>query len=71
MRLFVTLALTTGARMGAILDLTWDRVDFEHNTIDFMPSGRNKTNKRRTVVAMSKKAREALLEARKGALTDS
>ena len=69
-RLFVTLALTTGARMGAILDLTWDRVDFEHNTIDFMPSGRNKTNKRRTVVAMSKKAREALLAARKGALTD-
>lgn len=69
-RLFVTLALATGARMGAILDLTWDRVDFEHGTIDFMPAGRDKTNKRRVVVRMTDKAREALLEAHKGALTD-
>lgn len=69
-RLFVTLALATGARMGAILDLTWERVDFEHETIDFMPAGRDKTNKRRTVVRMAPKAREALLEARKGALSD-
>jgi integrase len=56
--------------MGAILDLTWDRVDFTHNTIDFMPAGRDKTNKRRTVVAMAPKAREALLEAQAAALTD-
>jgi integrase len=69
-RLFVTLALATGARMGAILDLTWDRVDFAHGTIDFMPAGRDKTNKRRVVVAMATKAREALLEARKAALSD-
>lgn len=69
-KLFVTLALATGARMGAILDLTWDRVDFQHGTIDFMPAGRNKSNKRRTVVAMAPKAREALLEARKAALSD-
>lgn len=69
-RLFVTLALATGARMGAILDLTWDRVDFEHGTIDFMPAGRDKSNKRRVVVAMAPKAREALLEAREAALTD-
>jgi integrase len=69
-RLFVTLALATGARMGAILDLTWDRVDFQHGTIDFMPAGRDKTNKRRVVVAMAPKAREALIEAREAALTD-
>lgn len=69
-RLFVTLALATGARMGAILDLTWDRVDFEHGTLDFMPAGRDKTNKRRTVVAMAPKAREALEEAFKGRLSD-
>lgn len=69
-RLFVILALATGARMGAILDLTWGRVDFTHGTIDFMPAGRDKTNKRRTVVPMNKRAREALLEAREGALTD-
>ena len=69
-RLFVTLALSTGARMGAILDLTWDRVDFEHGTIDFMPAGRDKSNKRRTVVAMAAKARAALEEAYKGRLSD-
>ena len=69
-RLFVTLALATGARMGAILDLTWNRVDFAHGTIDFMPAGRDKTNKRRTVVAMAAKAREALDAAHKGRLSD-
>jgi len=69
-KLFVKLALATSARMGAILDLTWDRVDFKHNTIDFMPAGRDKTNKRRTVVPMTPKLREALQEAREGALTD-
>lgn len=69
-KLFVTLALATGARMGAILDLTWDRVDFDHGTIDFMPAGRDKSNKRRTVVAMAPKAREALIEAREAALSD-
>ena len=69
-RLFVTLALSTGARMGAILDLTWDRVDFEHGTIDFMPAGRDKSNKRRTVVAMAAKAREALEEAFRARLSD-
>lgn len=68
--LFVTLAISTGARMGAILDLTWDRVDFTHGTIDFNPAGRDKTNKRRTVVPMNKRAREALEEAQKAALTD-
>src|SRR5262249_31474822 len=33
-RLFTILAMATGARMGAILGLTWDRVDFEHGLID-------------------------------------
>lgn len=69
-KLFVKIALGTGARMGAILDLTWDRVDFDHNTIDFMPAGRDKTNKRRVVVPMTAKLREALEEAREGALSD-
>lgn len=69
-RLFVILALTTGARMGAILDLTWDRVDFEHGTIDFNPAGRDITNKRRTVVPMNRRAREALEEAYPGRFTD-
>jgi integrase len=69
-RLFVILALTTGARMSAILDLTWDRVNFTHGTIDLNPAGRDITNKRRTVVPMNSRARAALEEAQKGALTD-
>lgn len=69
-RLFVILALTTGARMSALLDLTWDRVDFDRGIIDLNPPGRHKTNKRRTVVPMNKRAREALEEAHKGRLSD-
>jgi integrase len=65
-RLFVILALTTGARMGAILDLTWDRVNLKHGTIDFNPPGRDKSNKRRTVVPINSRLREALEEAQKG-----
>lgn len=34
-RLFVLLAIGTGARKTAILQLTWDRVDFERNIIDY------------------------------------
>jgi len=60
-RLFVILALTTGARMSALLDLTWDRVDFERRTIDLRPPGRHQTNKRRTVVPMNNRAGAALL----------
>lgn len=69
-KLFVILALTTGARASAILDLTWDRVDFAHDTIDYRPAGRVQTNKRRVVVSMNEKAREALQEAHKARLTD-
>jgi integrase len=70
-RLFVILALTTGARMSAILDLTWDRVDFEHGTIDFRPAGRDISNKRRTVVPMNSRARAALEEAFAGRISDN
>jgi integrase len=69
-RLFVTLALTTGARMGAILDLTWDRVNLEVGTIDLNPAGREITNKRRVIVSLNSRARKALEEAKPAALTD-
>jgi integrase len=52
--LFVRLCLYTGARPGAVLDLTWDRVDFERSLIDFALPTRAATNKRRTVVPFSK-----------------
>jgi integrase len=69
-RLFVILGLSTGARAGAILDLTWDRVDFAAGSVDYRPTGRNQTNKRRTVVPMNAVARDALSEAYKARQTD-
>lgn len=69
-RLFVILAVTTGARMSAILDLTWDRVDLKRGTADFNPAGRHQTNKRRTIVPLNERALEAMKEASRGALTD-
>lgn len=58
--LFTRLALYTGARTGAILDLTWDRVDFETGLIDFRVPGRRVTKKRRTVAPMTRKVRRML-----------
>lgn len=69
-KLFVTIGLATGARAGAILDLTWDRVDFAQGTVDFRPPGRVQTNKRRTVVPMGARLRAALEQAHGGRLTD-
>lgn len=52
-KLYVMLGLHTVARPSAILDLTWDRVDFMRRQIDFRPPGRAQTSKRRTVVPIS------------------
>lgn len=59
-RLYVLLGLYTMARPTAILDLTWDRVDFERGLVDLNPAGRRQTAKRRPVVPMSDDLREAL-----------
>lgn len=70
LKLFVTIALTTGARASAILDLTWDRVDFQLGRVNFKPAGRVQTNKRRVEVPMNPMLQEALETAYKGRLTD-
>lgn len=69
-RLFIILAIATGARMSAILELRWDQVDFKHGVINFNPAGREQTNKRRPVVPMTDRARQALEESARGAMTD-
>ena len=49
-KLFIQIALGTAARSGAILDLTWQQIDFDKRLIDF---GRGWGNKRRAVVPMN------------------
>ena len=50
---FLWLALETAARKQAILDLTWDRVDFETRMIHYAVPGRKQTKKRRPSVPIS------------------
>lgn len=65
-RLYVLLGLYSMARPSAILELTWDRVDFERGQIDLNPRGRRQTKKRRPVVPLHPEALDALREAYKG-----
>lgn len=67
--LAIKLMLSTAARVGAILDLTWDRVDFERNQIDLRVDATG-PRKGRAVVPMNAMVREALEEARRAAMTD-
>lgn len=59
-RLYMMIGLHTVARPTAILELTWDRVDFMRRKIDFTPPGHVRTSKRRTVVPISDELLEAL-----------
>ena len=52
-RLFVSLAYRTGAKSEAILQLTWDRVDFKRGLVN-LSTGEN-SHKRRAVVAMNER----------------
>lgn len=64
-KVYMMLGLHTMARPSAILDLTWDRVDFMRRQIDFRPPGRAQTSKRRVVVPMSDELLDALQAAYK------
>ncbi len=68
-RLYIVLALATGARNGALLDLTWARCDFTRALIDLRNVAITRPHKGRAVVPMNRTARAALLEARAGALS--
>jgi integrase len=67
LRLFVTLALATAGRASAVLELTWDRIDFERGQIQLKKHEVVTTLKRRRkgrpTVPMTDRARAALIEA--------
>ena len=67
---FIFIALNTGARKGAILSLTWDRVDFKNRTIDFRIPGEAITNKRKTVVPMNKELARRLKSRQRKSTSD-
>jgi integrase len=72
---FVVLLICTSARHSAILDLTWDRVDFDARTITYdenrIVEPMSKTwRKGRATVPMPRLAHDALLIAKRGRQTD-
>jgi integrase len=70
-RLFVILAITTAARKTAILELTWDRVDFARNQIVLtIEDERAPNRKRRAVIHMNNTCRKVLDAAYKVRQTD-
>ena len=68
-RLALILLLGTAGRVGAVLDLTWDRVDFERGTINLRIED-SATRKGRAVVPMNGTTRAALSTAHQAALSD-
>jgi integrase len=70
-KLFAILAWTTGARSSALLELTWDRVDFQRGHIQLANAAANSggPKKGRATVPMNDTARAALSEAKEGALS--
>ena len=67
-RLFVEIALGTGARSGAILALPWGMVDLGKRRIRFCGSGAQKS--RAQAVPINETLYQALTEAKEGAMTD-
>jgi integrase len=68
--LFARLALYTGARTGAILDLTWDRVDLARGLVSYPRPGRKASKKKRVVVPIEPDMIRALTAAKRRAKTD-
>jgi integrase len=70
LRLYIILALGTGARNAALLELTWDRCNFERDLIDLRNPLLTAPHKGRAIVPMNRTVKAALLEAKAGALSD-
>lgn len=67
--LFILVALSTAGRASAILDLTWDRVDFKRGQIQLHAPFKSKTRQDRTTVPVNETLSAALEEAEENALT--
>jgi integrase len=63
-KLFVLLALNTGARKGALLELTWAQIDFTAKIINLNQEGRAQSNKRRAIVPINDALMQALNDQR-------
>jgi integrase len=61
--LFLWLALETGARRTAILELRWEQVDWETGVIHYLPAGEAQSRKRRASVPISASLRPILMRA--------
>jgi integrase len=60
-RAFIVLSLTTAARQSALLELTWDRVDFERGIVTLaMGDSGDEARKPRATVPMNRRARRYL-----------
>ena len=68
-KLAVLLMLSTAARVGAILELRWERVDFERGQIDYRVSDIG-PRKGRAIVPMNDGLRAALRTAKEAAISD-
>lgn len=68
-RLFIILAVGTGARSAALMDLTWDRCFLDDEMIDLRDPFLTRPHKGRAIVPMNRAVKTALIEAKTGALT--
>lgn len=68
-RLFCLLALNTGARASAILELEWARVDLDSRRISYERQEDGKPRKKRATAPINETLHTALVEARRGAET--
>lgn len=65
--LYALIALYTGQRRRAILDLTWAQIDLVRGVIDFNPSGRKTTSKGRPKIPVPRSLLAALKRAHRRA----
>jgi len=71
LKLAIVLMLATAARIKALLELTWDRVDFERNLINLQPFRDDQAGRKgRAIVPINKTLQQALREAYHFANTD-